>query len=438
MQTVRLFPDTSTPEEQTQQPLISNEVLKPFMLHPDRHVREFVSEYFVEACYTDPELMGLVLDGCEKYGDEDNLLVLARGHSFCLSEQNFLRVLNRFQEIDEIGHLIHYSGIVSDAPCEWFVKYENDIRRKAKLSEQHARKINKRREMLDYTPGQAWEALQEYNSECEKSDTKLTDVDRPLVDCLIDLLAVADEPSDNEICTWLSEDTFRYQFLECWLIDLAGVRGIEGAVPILVDKLKEDADYLRERVNEALARIGSVEAVNLVEDTFAEDEWHVRLFSINVPMRIKSRRSESFFLEQLGREQDSGIRTLLCEGLCKLFSKRGLDVVRNEIKSGYDTGMLSLEDMLLDTTTVLDIDLPEAQEWKAAREERERLQKLRREELSVPLNKSEKVLRDLQKNDQRKKPRGRISGKKVGRNDPCPCGSGRKYKKCCNAPGFRN
>lgn len=23
------------------------------------------------------------------------------------------------------------------------------------------------------------------------------------------------------------------------------------------------------------------------------------------------------------------------------------------------------------------------------------------------------------------------AGEKVGRNDPCPCGSGRKYKKCC-------
>jgi len=23
------------------------------------------------------------------------------------------------------------------------------------------------------------------------------------------------------------------------------------------------------------------------------------------------------------------------------------------------------------------------------------------------------------------------SGQKVGRNDPCPCGSGKKYKKCC-------
>jgi uncharacterized protein len=25
-------------------------------------------------------------------------------------------------------------------------------------------------------------------------------------------------------------------------------------------------------------------------------------------------------------------------------------------------------------------------------------------------------------------------GRKVGRNDPCPCGSGNKYKKCCGAP----
>jgi preprotein translocase subunit SecA len=27
-----------------------------------------------------------------------------------------------------------------------------------------------------------------------------------------------------------------------------------------------------------------------------------------------------------------------------------------------------------------------------------------------------------------------IAAKKVGPNDPCPCGSGKKYKKCCNKP----
>jgi len=26
-----------------------------------------------------------------------------------------------------------------------------------------------------------------------------------------------------------------------------------------------------------------------------------------------------------------------------------------------------------------------------------------------------------------------LAEKKAGRNDPCPCGSGKKYKKCCAA-----
>ena len=28
-------------------------------------------------------------------------------------------------------------------------------------------------------------------------------------------------------------------------------------------------------------------------------------------------------------------------------------------------------------------------------------------------------------------PQPRIAEKKIGRNEPCPCGSGRKHKKCC-------
>ena len=28
-----------------------------------------------------------------------------------------------------------------------------------------------------------------------------------------------------------------------------------------------------------------------------------------------------------------------------------------------------------------------------------------------------------------------VGGQKAGRNDPCPCGSGRKHKKCCGRGG---
>jgi preprotein translocase subunit SecA len=31
----------------------------------------------------------------------------------------------------------------------------------------------------------------------------------------------------------------------------------------------------------------------------------------------------------------------------------------------------------------------------------------------------------------KEKPKPKRSGPKVGRNDPCPCGSGKKYKQCC-------
>ncbi|MCR5109062.1 MAG: SEC-C domain-containing protein [Lachnospiraceae bacterium] len=35
--------------------------------------------------------------------------------------------------------------------------------------------------------------------------------------------------------------------------------------------------------------------------------------------------------------------------------------------------------------------------------------------------------------EQKKSMTYRREGKKIGRNDPCPCGSGKKYKNCCGA-----
>ena len=42
---------------------------------------------------------------------------------------------------------------------------------------------------------------------------------------------------------------------------------------------------------------------------------------------------------------------------------------------------------------------------------------------------SEEKLKELYK--EAKKMNTIVKGPKIGRNDPCPCGSGKKYKKCC-------
>jgi preprotein translocase subunit SecA len=38
----------------------------------------------------------------------------------------------------------------------------------------------------------------------------------------------------------------------------------------------------------------------------------------------------------------------------------------------------------------------------------------------------------------KKQPKRNTASDKVGRNDPCPCGSGKKYKKCCGSGSQAN
>ena len=45
--------------------------------------------------------------------------------------------------------------------------------------------------------------------------------------------------------------------------------------------------------------------------------------------------------------------------------------------------------------------------------------------------KKEYVDEDVEDGEETKQMPIRRDAPKIGRNDPCPCGSGKKYKKCC-------
>mgnify|MGYP001187852312 FL=1 len=67
----------------------------------------------------------------------------------------------------------------------------------------------------------------------------------------------------------------------------------------------------------------------------------------------------------------------------------------------------------------------------------QRMEEQRRAEQSMDFNKSENnsLLKQSDNNAKKNNNSPFIrSGKKVGRNDPCPCGSGKKYKHCCGKP----
>jgi len=58
-----------------------------------------------------------------------------------------------------------------------------------------------------------------------------------------------------------------------------------------------------------------------------------------------------------------------------------------------------------------------------------------KEEEARELERPSKQTRMVLSHGTRKEDKGpvRREGPRVGRNDPCPCGSGKKYKKCCGA-----
>ncbi|MEW6186784.1 MAG: SEC-C metal-binding domain-containing protein, partial [Thermodesulfobacteriota bacterium] len=59
-----------------------------------------------------------------------------------------------------------------------------------------------------------------------------------------------------------------------------------------------------------------------------------------------------------------------------------------------------------------------------------RLQLAREEDLQPLAEPQERQMFFSHSGDEPAEPKKR-EGKKVGRNDPCPCGSGKKYKRCC-------
>jgi len=52
------------------------------------------------------------------------------------------------------------------------------------------------------------------------------------------------------------------------------------------------------------------------------------------------------------------------------------------------------------------------------------------EEIERKQRRQEKQMQFQTGNTQVEAPKPARAGAKVGRNDPCPCGSGKKYKKC--------
>ncbi len=199
--------------------------------------------------------------------------------------------------------------------------------------------------------------------------------------------------------------------------------------PILFKWLALDGDLYNEVAVEGLSNIGNIEIVETIKKKFFEETWDFRLFSPSILGRIKIKESEQALIELLQKEkEDLTIIANLCQALCQLGSIDGIPIVKHYIDEDYyDSGLVNLEDELYATCIAANVHLPELSEWRSNIEkDRKRLERnpfdFNRNDLNFDLFNDPMMF-------EKQKPV--IVENKVGRNDPCPCGSGKKYKKCC-------
>jgi hypothetical protein len=216
-------------------------------------------------------------------------------------------------------------------------------------------------------------------------------------------------------------DDFGYKTI--FYTQLAGEMQLESAIPLLCSFLGAEDDVLPETAVKALVLIGTESVIStLAEKYAAASEEYYRLFASEVFGRIKLPASEKALLALLPNEDDITNATRLADGLCELGSTIGIPLVHELLENGYDSGLLNPKETLYAHCIMSDALLPQRNIWKLELEEAEKRRAKRTNEIdrlftgksSVPM------LAPIKKTD------------KIGRNDPCPCGSGKKYKKCCS------
>lgn len=403
--------------------------LKPHLLHEDRLVRDAVVEYFKDSWSPDPDLVPIVLEAVRRYGSGESRVGLTACPRFRLTDESLEGVLRALAEFEGEIAARYLNEAIGGAPADLLIRHEARILDAKGLLSDTGERVHRRRQLSAWPAAKLWSELEELA--LRSQERYVGEIDHAYADDLIDTLSGHAEPDVATICELLGPDGVE-GWLEIFLIDLAGARRLGEAIPPLIDKFRIDTDYMLERTARALARIGGPDAVRRIRSVFASESWDFRLYASGVLAAIKSEASEDALLAVLGTERDEGLRTWLCQGLCHQFSHRGLTAVLKEIESGYDESVVCLEEEVLPAAELLGVELPEADAWRErAEQERARLDRL---DLTAPAFDALPDEDDLDLLADFPTTPYRRPHPKIGRNAPCPCGSGRKFKRCCGDP----
>ncbi len=385
------------------------EKVEHHLLNEDPFVRKSAARILEATTLPTEETLFTVLKAIDREGDiEPSDSLLPRVSFLTMSEKGFVEILNRVEAIpDNDTRLVFYMRFIRKAESELLVKYKERITRF--FGEEELAEIVK-------MPGRSRdELMQEFDEVVEALETDwhnqtYYDYGKRIIKELVNKGGLDVEEIEKGITDSMSEDGF-LTYRGILLLYMAGEMKMDTFIPRMVDffKNEEEGDVALNEVAEVLISIGTAEVVREIEKVALIDSTY--FFSIKVLESIKTQEAEKALLRLFAKSTDLSQKTILAEALSQHLSVESIPLVEKLVEEGYDETMLTLEDSLYTNCIINKIEHPKLEMWKnhiEAENDRQR-------SLGPLPPLKQPAAKDV----------------KVGRNDPCPCGSGKKYKKCC-------
>jgi hypothetical protein len=306
--------------------------------------------------------------------------------------------------------------------------------------------------MLSWDEATCWQRLEEF---CEEGkDKQYTDeVNLGYANRIVEALARYGDECEAKVCELLAVELDDYshhpmKWLEPLAVRLAGEAQLESATPLLIAKLHEDDDLLGDECQRALSKIGTSAVLEAVAEAYPKAPYYFRLYGSGPLEYIRTDLAVEKCLLLLAVENDHALKRHLAHSLLSQFAQEGIEVAR-QLLVGRELAFedKGLRNYLLETCTLMGERFPEYDEWmaveKAEKEEHwRRVKELEGDPKGLLLFALEKLTGKKAPELPKAKPpilpspRPSLPRKpevkqKVGRNDPCPCGSGKKFKACC-------
>lgn len=177
---------------------------------------------------------------------------------------------------------------------------------------------------------------------------------------------------------------------------MIGLLKLEKYISTLASLLDRDEDILLEEVTVALIGFQSDKVVAEVAP-FLKNEESI-IFATSVLENLKTDFAIQALREAYQNEAEIETQDLLIEALCNQLSETALPEINDHMEKNEFSGLVDIEQSVYSYFAILGLEHPDMELWK-------------RTALGIE--------------------QGVGTGVKIGRNDPCPCGSGKKFKKCC-------